>query len=121
MPCPGPRSGGCCGRCTTPRSTGATALPLVTTVAVRAAARAEPSPGGIAHTDPHLGNVVVDATAQPWLLDWDDVALASRERDLVFSRVGVPFFGPVTPAERGAFDDGYGAVDVDERWLAAHA
>ena len=67
----------------------------------------------ICHGDPHVGNVVVDACGQPWLLDWDDAILAPREHDLMFVDGGVLAFAPVAAAEEWAFFDGYGDVHLD--------
>ena len=72
----------------------------------------------VCHGDPHLGNLLLDAPKRVWLIDWDDVVLAPRERDLMFVVDGVLAFAPVTAQERAWFFDGYGAVDLDARRLA---
>jgi len=76
------------------------------------------APQVICHNDPHLGNVVVDGAGQVWLLDWDDVVLSPRERDLVFVHDWVLGDNVVGEAERRWFFEGYGDVPVDADLLA---
>lgn len=38
----------------------------------------------ICHGDPTPGNILVAPGGEPYLIDWDDIILAPRERDLVF-------------------------------------
>lgn len=84
--------------------------------------RLGPAPGGdvLVHADAHLGNVVVDDAGQVWLIDWDEVALAPRERDLMFVVEGVLSDQLVTPAEQAAFFGAYGEVEVDPALLAVY-
>lgn len=79
--------------------------------------RARPTPGVICHADPHLGNVVIGADGQIWLIDWDDAVLAPRERDLMFVLDGL-FANQVTAPQREWFFNGYGRVAVDTARLA---
>ncbi|WP_426564385.1 phosphotransferase enzyme family protein [Angustibacter sp. McL0619] len=92
---------------------------------VDAVASLEPDPSSllphISHTDPHLGNLLVDGPDRMWLIDWDDVALAPPERDLMFALVGVPFFGPVEDEQREAFLDGYGPTPIHRELVAFYA
>jgi spectinomycin phosphotransferase len=76
----------------------------------------------LCHADPHRGNLLVRGD-QVWLVDWDDAVLAPRECDLMFGRVGLPFFGPADAAQRAAFDAGYGVTDadLDQELLAFYA
>jgi spectinomycin phosphotransferase len=72
----------------------------------------------VCHADLHTGNVLVDERGELHLIDWDEVVLAPRERDLMFvvdggiSRDLAPLRG-----ER-AFLAGYGDVDVHRPTLA---
>jgi spectinomycin phosphotransferase len=66
------------------------------------------------HGDPHLGNVIVDESGQPWLIDFDDAVEAPREVDLMLIELGVLFTQPIADADRTAFRSGYGDVEVDE-------
>ncbi|GAA4351337.1 aminoglycoside O-phosphotransferase APH(9)-Ia [Angustibacter luteus] len=76
----------------------------------------------LCHADPHRGNLLVRGD-QVWLIDWDDAVLAPRECDLMFGRVGLPFFGPADTEQRTAFDAGYGITDaaLDPELLAFYA
>lgn len=67
----------------------------------------------VCHTDAHLGNVLLGTDGAVWLIDWDDAALAPRERDLMFVVGGLPGYAPVGARELAWFAEGYGAVDPD--------
>jgi spectinomycin phosphotransferase len=60
------------------------------------------------HGDPHLGNVVIDESGRPWLIDFDQASIAPREVDLMLIELGVIFSAPVTDVQRRAFRSGYG-------------
>lgn len=66
------------------------------------------------HGDPHLGNVLVDADGQPWLIDFDDAVFAPREVDLMLIELGVLFALPVSDLDREAFHRGYGDETLDQ-------
>ncbi|MBB5785734.1 phosphotransferase enzyme family protein [Jiangella mangrovi] len=72
----------------------------------------------VAHTDAHLGNVLLGDDGTVWLIDWDDAALAPPERDLMFVVGGLPGYAPVGPDELAWFADGYGPVEPDPDRLA---
>jgi len=63
----------------------------------------------ICHADLHPGNLLRDRAGNVFVVDWDDVMLAPRERDFIFvgepahasSRYGSPFF------------QGYGQTEID--------
>jgi spectinomycin phosphotransferase len=80
--------------------------------------RTRPTPSVICHGDPHLGNVLLGRDRRVWLIDWDDVSLAPREKDLMFVIRGVIAAAPVGPQEQSWFFDGYGAAVVDPARLA---
>jgi spectinomycin phosphotransferase len=66
---------------------------------------------GVCHADLHAANLLRDRPEHAYVIDWDDVMLAPKERDLIFVRdqddpEGSPFF------------DGYGQADVDWGALA---
>jgi len=68
----------------------------------------------LCHGDPHLGNLVVSADDELWLLDWDDACLAPREQDLMFvTGGGVLAFAPVEDTQQEAIFRGYGSVGTD--------
>jgi spectinomycin phosphotransferase len=73
-------------------------------------------PLSLCHGDLHTWNVLLDESGALWLVDWDEVTLAPRERDLMFVIEGI---GPglVSPADTAAFMGGYGPAEVDHRTL----
>ncbi|MCW3841267.1 phosphotransferase [Micromonospora yasonensis] len=82
--------------------------------------RARPAELVVCHGDPHLGNLLLGAEGQVWLIDWDDAVLAPRERDLMFVLGGGPAFAPDGRVDEAAFRDGYGPVRPDPLRLAYH-
>lgn len=58
------------------------------------------------HADLHPANLIRDAHGHVFVIDWDDVMLAPKERDFIFVREG----------EADAFWEGYGQPQVD--WIA---
>jgi spectinomycin phosphotransferase len=61
----------------------------------------------LCHADLHAANVVAGADGSLSIVDWDELLLAPRERDLMFVR-GSPIAHVVTAAEADAFESGYG-------------
>ncbi len=80
--------------------------------------RATPVAPVVTHGDAHIGNLLLDKDDQMWLLDWDEVALAPRERDLMFLMGGVLSDAPVTPEQQNWFFEGYGPAEIDQPRLA---
>lgn len=70
-------------------------------------------PPVLCHADMHTGNVLVDTDDRLWLLDWDEVVLAPRERDLMFAVGGGISRALVSAADTVAFLQGYGEVRPD--------
>lgn len=70
----------------------------------------------VCHADLHTGNVLVDADGGLWVVDWDELVLAPRERDLMFVIGGISE-ALVRPDDTARFLDGYGDVDIDRRAL----
>jgi spectinomycin phosphotransferase len=66
------------------------------------------------HGDPHLGNVIVDESGHPWLIDFDQAAVAPREVDLMLVELGVNFRRPIDDSQREAFRAGYGETAIDD-------
>jgi spectinomycin phosphotransferase len=70
----------------------------------------------LCHGDPHAYNLLLgDGPGRLWLIDWDDVLLAPRERDLIHVVGGV--VGRPTPEQRSWFFEGYGPVELDPERL----
>lgn len=63
-------------------------------------------PYGICHADLHPANLLRDAAGRVFVIDWDEVMLAPRERDFIF----------VSELRADAFFQGYGQVEID--WTA---
>jgi spectinomycin phosphotransferase len=79
--------------------------------------RAVSRPMVLCHADLHTWNVLVDRDGQMWIVDWDEVVLAPKERDLMFVIGGIAR-GLVSPDETARFLRGYGEPPVDMRALA---
>ncbi|MGC4747500.1 phosphotransferase enzyme family protein [Micromonospora sp. DT201] len=80
--------------------------------------RDQSGPVVVCHGDPHLGNLLLGAGGQVWLIDWDDAVLAPRECDLMFVVGGVLAFAPITAGQQRAVLAGYGPADLDPARLA---
>ncbi len=78
--------------------------------------RREVLPRVLCHADLHTWNVLVDAGRQMWIVDWDEVMLAPKERDLMFVIGGIGR-GLVKPVETESFLAGYGAPPINQRAL----
>lgn len=72
----------------------------------------------LCHADIHAGNILIDISGQLYIVDWDTLTVAPKERDLMF--VGGGLFGSRrSPQEEEAlFYQGYGQVAVDPVALA---
>jgi aminoglycoside phosphotransferase (APT) family kinase protein len=46
--------------------------------------KAQPPAFGVCHCDIHTDNVMVDRAGRLWIVDWDALLLAPKERDLMF-------------------------------------
>jgi spectinomycin phosphotransferase len=85
-----------------------------------AALRTRSGPRVICHADLHPSNLIRDRVGRVFLIDWDDVMLAPRERDFLF--VGDPptdgSDGSDGSARAGGspFFQGYGPAEID--WVA---
>jgi len=69
------------------------------------------------HADLHTWNVLVDDAGELWVVDWDEVVLAPKERDLMFVVGGISE-RLVAPADTVSFFEGYGDAEVDPLALA---
>jgi spectinomycin phosphotransferase len=73
-------------------------------------------PPALCHADLHTWNVLLDTERRMWIVDWDEVILAPRERDLMFVVGGIGH-GLVRPHETECFLQGYGNRAVDDQAL----
>jgi spectinomycin phosphotransferase len=60
----------------------------------------------ICHADLHARNLIRDGSGHVFVIDWDEVMLAPKERDFIFVR----------EPQAEAFFQGYGQVEID--WIA---
>ena len=67
------------------------------------------------HADLHAGNILIDANGAFYLVDWDTLILAPKERDLMYAGGGQ--FGEArTPQQEEAlFYQGYGQTQIDHQ------
>ncbi|HEU5368841.1 MAG TPA: aminoglycoside phosphotransferase family protein [Ktedonobacterales bacterium] len=70
-------------------------------------------PHVICHADLHPSNIIRQEN-QVFVIDWDDVMLAPRERDFLF--VGAAPANGTAPTDAAPFFQGYGALEID--WVA---
>jgi spectinomycin phosphotransferase len=82
------------------------------------ALRARSLPLVLCHADMHTGNLIVDEDGGVWVIDWDEVVLAPKERDLMFSVGGGISTALVEPNATSRFLEGYGEVEIDMEALA---
>ncbi len=67
----------------------------------------------LCHGDLHAGNLLIQARGDFYIVDWDDLILAPKEKDLMSIGAGL-FGGWHSPAEEQAlFYRGYGPVEID--------
>lgn len=72
----------------------------------------------LCHADIHIHNILIDGHDQLFIVDWDTLILAPKERDLMFTGGG-QFANQRSPQEEeGLFYRGYGAAAIDKRALA---
>jgi spectinomycin phosphotransferase len=71
----------------------------------------------LCHADLHPWNTLIDTSDRLWLVDWDEVILALKERDLMFVVGGI---GTQTgrPQDTAHFLEGYGNAVIDPDALA---
>jgi len=68
--------------------------------------RSRTLPSVICHGDLHPRNLIRDRAGRVFVIDWDEVMLALKERDFIFVR----------PPHAAAFFQGYGQAEID--WVA---
>jgi spectinomycin phosphotransferase len=71
----------------------------------------------LCHADIHVGNVLIGASGEFYVVDWDTVTLAPKERDLMFIGGGIAGVSK-EPREAELFYSGYGPCTIDTRLLA---
>ncbi len=71
----------------------------------------------LCHADLHTWNVLIDSEHHLWIVDWDEIVLAPKERDLMFVVGGISR-SLVGPRAEELFLRGYGEVEIDPLALA---
>jgi spectinomycin phosphotransferase len=72
----------------------------------------------VCHADLHAGNVLIDASGAFYIIDWDTLIRAPKERDLMYAGGG-QFRDTRTPQQEEAlFYQGYGPTTIDTNALA---
>jgi spectinomycin phosphotransferase len=78
----------------------------------------QPPESVVCHADLHAGNILIDASGAFYLVDWDTLIRAPKERDLMYAGGG-QFRDTRTPQQEEAlFYQGYGPTPIDPRALA---
>jgi spectinomycin phosphotransferase len=67
----------------------------------------------LCHADVHAGNLLIDAGDTLYLIDWDTLIFAPKERDLMFIGYGLGGGWLSVEDEQTAFYLGYGETDID--------
>ncbi len=82
------------------------------------ALRRDPPEFILCHADLHLWNVLVDACGGLYIVDWDTLIFAPKERDLMFPGAGLGDSGRPPSEEEALFFQGYGPAPVRRDALA---
>jgi spectinomycin phosphotransferase len=72
----------------------------------------------LCHSDLHAGNFLIAADGAFYLVDWDEIIMAPKERDLMFVGGGVAGDWHSPHEEGRLFYEGYGPTEVDPVALA---
>ena len=72
----------------------------------------------VCHSDIHAGNILIDANNGFYIVDWDTLTLAPKERDLMYIGGGLLGSGRTPQEEETLFYRGYGQTEVDPVVLA---
>lgn len=72
----------------------------------------------LCHADIHVGNLLIDRDNTLYIVDWDTVILAPKERDLMFIGGGLGGGGHTPEGEETLFYQGYGQTAINPMLLA---
>jgi spectinomycin phosphotransferase len=72
----------------------------------------------LCHADIHGWNLLIDKNDDLYLLDWDTLILAPKERDLMFIGAGIWDSGCTATEEGSLFYKGYGQADINQKAIA---
>jgi spectinomycin phosphotransferase len=71
----------------------------------------------LCHADIHAGNLLIDSHGALFIVDWDTLILAPKERDLMFIGAGTDAVW-LSAREHTLFYQGYGITEIDMNALA---
>jgi spectinomycin phosphotransferase len=92
---------------------------LVTRAETLAAAlKPQSLPFVLCHADIHVWNVLIDTHGRLYVVDWDTLILAPKERDLMFIGGGLYVNHRAPAAEARLFYQGYGEAEINQTALA---
>ncbi len=72
----------------------------------------------LCHGDIHGWNLLIDPRGALYIVDWDTLVFAPRERDLMFIGAGLGDSGYTPEEEEALFYQGYGRAEIDGAALA---
>lgn len=72
----------------------------------------------ICHSDLHAGNLLIDKMQNLYIVDWDTLLMAPKERDLMYIGGGQGLRGHTLEEEVELFYQGYGETSIDQEALA---
>ncbi|MFN8568618.1 MAG: aminoglycoside phosphotransferase family protein [Kouleothrix sp.] len=72
----------------------------------------------LCHADIHAWNLLIDVNGRLYLVDWDTLMFAPKERDLMFIGAGLGGNGHSLEEEERLFYQGYGSTAVDPIGIA---
>lgn len=68
----------------------------------------------LCHADIHGWNLIVDKKGALYIVDWDTLIFAPKERDLMFVGSGIWDSGRTAPEEESLFYKGYGQTNINQ-------
>ena len=77
-----------------------------------------PSEFILCHADIHVGNLLIADTGEIYIVDWDTLMFAPKERDLMFIGGGLSGGSHTPEEETKLFYQGYGETNIDSNLLA---
>jgi len=72
----------------------------------------------VCHSDIHAGNLLIEPNGEFYIVDWDDLILAPKERDLMYVGGGLMGHWRTPQEEEALFYKGYGHTQVEPLALA---
>lgn len=72
----------------------------------------------LCHADIHGWNLLISGEGALYMVDWDTLLFAPKERDLMFIGAGIGDTGRTPVEEKALFYQGYGSVDINQDAIA---